>query len=129
MRGESRTIPFTRAQRSTIQTTAWLMLIVGAITFITGVYACIELLPLLRIVSLFPLIFSLTALSTLIELGFGTCLLVAGLALIRGARAGTVDALLRGLRALCVVYVAKAALVLIAAVGVVLALLGVPLLR
>lgn len=129
MRGEARTIPFTRAQRSTIQATAWLMLIVGAITLITGMYACIGLLPLWRIFSLVPLTFSLTWLSTLIELGFGACLLVAGLALIKVVRTGTVDALLRGLRALCVVYATKAALVLVAAVGVVLALLGVPLLR
>lgn len=124
MSGEPRKIPFTAAERSTMRTTAWLMLPLAAIMLVTGVYAILELLPMLQLVSVMPLIFGAKWLYALIELAFGICLLVAALALISVARTGTVDALLRGLRALCVVYAIKATLIVLVAAGVLFAFFG-----
>ncbi|MBA3547829.1 MAG: hypothetical protein H0T76_15205 [Nannocystis sp.] len=124
---EARTIPFTAAQRSTIRVTAMLMLPVGVIMFITSVLKFIELWPMAQMLRLMPLIFGIQWLGALIELAFGICLVVAALALLSVARTGTVDALLRGLRALCVVYVIKAALLLLALAGVLFAIFGIPL--
>lgn len=129
MPGEPRKIPFTAAERSTMRTTAWLMLPVAAIMVITAVQAVLALLPLLQFASFMPLVFAAQWLYALIELAFGICLFVAALALISVARTGTVDALLRGLRALCVVYAVKATLIVLAAASVAFALFGMPLLR
>ena len=127
MPSEARKIPFTAAQRSTIRVTAFLMLPVGLITFTTGVLKFIDLLPLVQMLWLMPLLFGVQWLHALIELAFGTCLFVAALALLSVARTGTVDALLRGLRSLCVVYVIKVALLLLAIAGVIFAIVGIPL--
>jgi|JI6StandDraft_1071083.scaffolds.fasta_scaffold02835_4 hypothetical protein len=129
MPGEARKIPFTAAQRATIRATALLMLAVGAIMLFTSVVKIIALLPMIELLGLMPLIFGVQWLDALIELAFAVCLFVAALALLSVARAGTVDALLRGLRALCVVYVIKAALLLLAAAAVIFAIVGVPLLK
>ncbi len=124
---EARKIPFTAAQRSTIRVTALLMLPVGMIMFTTSVLEFIELLSHVQMLWLMPLIYGIQWLNALIELAFGICLCVAALALFSVARTGTVDALLRGLRALCVVYVIKAALLLLAFAGVIFAIVGIPL--
>lgn len=127
MPGEARKIPFTAAQRSSIRVTALLMLPVGLIMFTTSVLKVIELLPHIQMLWLMPLIFGVQWLHALIGLAFGIGLFVAALALFSVARTGTVDALLRGLRALCVVYVIKAALLLLAVAGVIFAIVGIPL--
>jgi ABC-type protease/lipase transport system fused ATPase/permease subunit len=98
MPGEARKIPFTAAQRATIRATALLMLAVGAIMLFTSVVKIIALLPMIELLGLMPLIFGVQWLDALIELAFAVCLFVAALALLSVARAGTVDALLRGLR-------------------------------
>lgn len=128
MPGEARKIPFTAAQRSTIRVTAVLMLPVGLIMLTTSVLKLIELIPQVQLLWLMPLIFGIQWLNALAELAFGLGLLVAAQALLSVARAGTVDALMRGLRALGVVYVIKAALLLLAVAGVILMIIGVPLL-
>jgi hypothetical protein len=127
---EARKIPFTAAQRSTIRVTAWLMLPVGLIMVSTSVFKIVALLPVgLTLLTLMPLVFGVQWLDSLIQLTFGICLCVAAVSLLSVARAGTVDALLRGLRALCVVYVVKVALLLLAVAGVIFTLIGIPLIR
>ena len=105
---------------------AWTMLPVGVIMFLTGAHSVLELLPMLELLAAMPLLYAVPALNALIELAFGTGLLVAALALLSVARTGTVDALLRGLRALCVVYVVKALLLLLAVAAPIFVLSGLP---
>lgn len=121
MPDQTRTIPFSAAQRSSIRMTALLMLPVGAILAATGIHRLIELLPMLKVLLVMPLLVAVPGLRGLLELALGACLLVAAFALLSVARVGTVDALLRGMRALWVVYMVKATLLLLVATGVLLA--------
>jgi len=113
MSDEQRTIPLTAAQRSNIRITAILMLPVGLAMLATGVKTILDLLPAMELVLLMPLIFGVKWLGALIELGLGLCLFAAAAALLAAARTGTVNALMRGLRGLGVVYMVKATLLLL----------------
>ena len=128
MAREARKIPFTAAQCSTIRMTALLMVPVGLIMLTTSVLKIIELVPVVQMLWLLPVIAGIQWLNALTGLAFGICLIVGAQALLSVARAGTVDALLRGFAALCVVYVIKIVLLVLAVVGVILAIVGVPLL-
>jgi len=121
----ARTIPFTRSQRATIRTTGLLMLPIGLVLLFSGVGSLRATLPVLQM--FFAWTFALTALTGAIEAVLGLTLLIGGVLFVRAAGQGTIAALVGGLRALCVVFAVKAALLLLVAAALLLPLLGAPL--
>lgn len=123
---EARTIPFTAGQRATIRSCGLLMLPIGLIELWSGVDALIDLLPMLALVLVWPLVGAAVYAAVQAALGLG--LLVGGVVFFQVARAGTVAALVRGLRALCLVFVIKAVLLLLLTASMLFVMLGIPLL-
>ncbi|MFZ6178489.1 hypothetical protein [Nannocystis pusilla] len=108
---EVRTVPFTAAQRATIRSCGLLMLPIGLLELWTGGSALIDVAPMLLLVLAWPLIG--IALYAAVEVALGLGLLVGGVVFLQVARVGTVAALVRGLRALCLVFAIKAVLLLL----------------
>ncbi|MFY0541051.1 hypothetical protein [Nannocystis pusilla] len=108
---EVRTVPFTAAQRATIRSCGLLMLPIGLLELWNGGSALIDVGPMLLVVLAWPLIG--IALYAAVEVALGLGLLVGGVVFLQVARVGTVAALVRGLRALCLVFAIKAVLLLL----------------
>ena len=106
----TRTIPFTPSQQRTIRTTGLLMLPSGLLLAVSGGSALSELVPLAARLSAWPVL--LRTFHAAVELVLGLGLVIASAAFMRVASQGTVQALVGGLRALCVVFMIKAALLL-----------------
>jgi hypothetical protein len=123
---EARTIPFTAAQRATIRGCGLLMLPIGLLELWTGVDALADVLPVLQVMLAWPVVGA--AVYAVVEIALGLGLLVGGVVFFQVARAGTVAALVRGLRALCLVFVIKAVLLLLLTASMLFVMLGVPLL-
>ena len=123
---DARTIPFTDPQRATIRGCGLLMLPIGLLELWSGVDTLLELLPVLAVVQAWPLVAA--AVFAAVEVALGLGLLVGGVGFFQVARAGTVAALVRGLRALCLVFVIKAVLLLLLTASMVFVLLGMPML-
>lgn len=123
---EARTIPFTAAQRATIRSSGLLMLPIGLLELWSGVDALADVLPILQVVLAWPVVGA--AVYAAVEVALGLGLLVGGVVFILAARAGTVAALVRGLRALCLVFVIKAVLLLLLTASMLLVMLGGPML-
>lgn len=122
----ARTIPFTRSQRATIRTTGLLMLPIGLLLSWSGVTALRGVLPVLQVLFAWPI--AVMALHGAVEAALGLALLIGGALFVRAASQGTIAALVGGLRALCVVFAVKAALLLLVVAGLLFSLLGAPLL-
>ncbi|WP_434417403.1 hypothetical protein [Nannocystis pusilla] len=119
---EARTIPFTASQRATIRSCGLLMLPIGLLELWAGVDALVNVLPMLQVVLAWPLVGA--AVYAAVEVALGLGLLVGGVVFLRVASAGTVAALVRGLRALCLVFAIKAVLLLLLAGSMALVMLA-----
>lgn len=122
----ARTIPFTRSQRATIRTTGLLMLPIGLVFLWSGVHSLLEILPMLQVVILWPI--AVAAVQAAVEVALGLAQLVGGVLFLRAAAQGTIVALIGGLRALCVLFAVKAALLLLGVAALLFAMFGAPLL-
>lgn len=123
--GAARTIPFTRAQRSTIRVTGLVMLPTALLSLWSGTTDLLEVLPVLQVIQPWPLV--VMALSSAAEAVLGLSLLIGGVVFLGVASQGTIGALVRGLRALLVVFCIKAALLLLVLAALVFAFGGAPL--
>lgn len=126
---DTRTIPFTPSQRSTIRTTGLLMLPVGLLWSVIGATAVskvIALSPMLAALKNWPL--ATAAIYACAHLVLGLALVLSSVTFLRVARQGTVQALVGGLRALLVVFIIKAAMLLAMSALLLYGLLGMPLL-